>query len=1313
MSFINKSVIYARKLSVFFLFLFVFAIFLMVYFYKFIPGNREEFTNRGFRILKQFSGNIIQKNKEVKNTFINFKLTRAGNNLYDSSLKSFLKTEKFYEQLNNNLPYSIDSSEITRNNIARWDNGAIFKTDEIWAFHYSTGIEMPRKDSNRQTYSTAINIDDFLNPILETRKDIFKGYLLLSAENFTIPKTNKKDSSAKSNETTSSEKNKTAFAIVYKQGDISFSTELNADTLFKVQKNSDFANVIELDISGNKFKVFVCPFRLNEQNLMLAGLVPTGSYQDNIRSTPQSFVPIIVIIIILILVSLPYIKIFLLSPKEPIGKKDVLFTTLSIFIGSSVVVVISFYCLFEYSSHQTFNKRLIDIRHKIKVDIENEFDLAGQQLNDYVAKYHNDSFGIDEQKALIYQYKNDSIRDLVDSLLYPTIYKNTKRILWIDQQGHTMAKWNPFDFDAPLSIVTGQDYFKLFQKESPRPQPKDSSYKMIYPGKSIVTGEYLLYIVRPDHDSVFAPITKDNADLQPAYAAVMPFYSNCSEHPVLPNGFGFCLVDSLGRVLLHADEHKNLLENIIAETGDNERLQNCLKYKNTTLINNVTLYGEGCVFGVTPIKGQPISLVVFYNKNLLFDNTLRLLHFAVESLIYIYIVLALCIIFSTGISEKPTKLRFNIKRVEWIRPSYDNRVSYYFTVWYFIMLGIVTTVTFFTVICFGWDLRSIFYISLLLPLYAIWGFIAFRIKETNRFTENAQNEAAKQIAAQQEVANGMDELQKNIFGNIAIDVSTNSKLGRIIDRLLLFFREWFRPRNVTTLFIILFNVIIYIFLQKSPAYASAFWLVLLFQVLALSILGFYYFKLNRSVTNEITKENVGNITNAVWNSDIITSTKKLTDPIKVNYLNTLYLAMILIAILPAIGIITYGYQAEKIQFKKNKQLEIASAYAERQKFVFNELMPAYKKKIRDRLYRDNYYPDSIEFRAGIYLSDNDKAFPVPVTDKPGASLNLCDEPYATMMDDLFLISSIDFKSYSIKNKAKDNAWMFSTEKRSGRQFLKLNYKNKYIDSSLTGKSIVVESAINNPLKNFWNLDVFIKWFIGICVIVMAVISYWLIRSAVNRLFLLDYISSDKEIEVNHGFLDNHLKYASIKKPYFEALKIDHPVTHTFFKPQCVSVDKICSDDEYILAIAHYFSDSFQAIWESLSHGEQYFVFDFAADGYTNYKDSDTLYKLINKGIIIHQPDKFVLFSPSFRQYLLSKKGSEEIKKLKAENAIPGFWDTVRIPLLIFISVTAIFIFATQQDFSRQLTAILTSAIALPAVIMKFIEMVNSRSSGSK
>ena len=1217
----DKSIQFIRRLSVFYLLLIVLLVCFGLYYFNYVPHNKSGLNEWGQRSLNQIAGNFTQKSADIKDIF-------------DSAIIDSLKHKKgSYRYLNSNIPYTLDKAcddSVGKSN--RGDNNlpSIGKDrTEQWSIRYPT-------DSLKGDSLIYIRINDFLKPLLEGRDDIFDTYMLFRDSD--------KSGQGKS----------INLEVLYRDEGMSASAIINADTLLRTQKNSDLSGVVELSISGTVYEVFFRPFSFYKQHIYLAGLISKENYEKSAQSTPLNFIPYSVVLFLIIFINMPFLKIYLLSPMERINSRDVLSAALSFFVGSSLLVLIVIYLFINVFTRITFNHRLTKFGDRLHGDIENEFRLANDQLWQYDRLYHN--LSEKEKKVLVYRQTNDSIRSEVNAAMIPTVYNNISRIFWIDSSGNTIAKWNPFNFDAPLSSVRRFDIFKIFQRQVPIDTSfVNSEQNIIYTGKSNTTGEFQVYIAKPLRryisDTGGHPVKSINISLA--------VFLNSGTRPVIPTGFGFCLVDRDGRILMDADEHRNLTENLLEETGNNGHLAHCLQYKNDAIIDNVMLYGQPCQMKVLPLHGQPLSLVVYYNKRVLTNNILRLLHFTMETLLYVFLGLGGCILLA-GINSffTPTRLRFHLNKIEWVRYSTANKNAYAFTKIYYWYLTTLTIALYLLILLGGYDMRTLLYTSLILPFYTVWAFIFSGIKAIPRNMEKCKKYVSSIVKTEKSV--------------LLAGLSILFCVILINGICLPFFRNDFHVRrdSIALFFIFQGLAVLGLFLTRPLA--------------------------RKKETRRIVKEKEsGKRTNE-------------RDVCRPNYIASLSFAILLIGVLPTLGILNYGFYSEKIQYKKNKLLEIARNSEKRDLYLAGKIIPAYKPVVRAR-WAATYF-DSLLFHCGMYLTERDSAIysPVPPGDRTAPTIfatptprntEIADEPYAHFMDTRFIRTSQEYDNYSIGGKADDSSWQFYTTHDS-LNWLNLSYKNKIAEAR--DYHFLARSSLQNPLIDFLSLPVIIILLFILLAFGFMAIFNWLIKGTLDRLFLFRFARDPAPDQVSNLLM----KYLPLPE-----LRTEIPATRPdlykgfmdLVAPE-FSTDRNVRDREtLILAHELRFAPLYSSIWNSLSAEEQFVLFDFCVDGYTNYKNRELLNTLMDKGILILIDDAFKPFSLSFRNYVLSKKNSPALNQVMAAGSAGGAWTSLRIPILTLVAVVAIFTAFTQSDFTNKLTAFLTSVLALFPLVLKFLE----------
>jgi hypothetical protein len=130
---------------------------------------------------------------------------------------------------------------------------------------------------------------------------------------------------------------------------------------------------------------------------------------------------------------------------------------------------------------------------------------------------------------------------------------------------------------------------------------------------------------------------------------------------------------------------------------------------------------------------------------------------------------------------------------------------------------------------------------------------------------------------------------------------------------------------------------------------------------------------------------------------------------------------------------------------------------------------------------------------------------------------------------------------------------------------------------------------------------------------------------------------------------------------------------------------------------YYFS-----IWQSLSREEKFLLFDLAEDGLVNAVDKNTLCLLINKGVIHREDGAMRLFSPGFRNFILTGIGNSETEKIMEKVNDNRNWNKIKMPLALVSLAILAFILSSQHETS---TKLITSLGALAAVIPTIINFL--------
>ena len=128
------------------------------------------------------------------------------------------------------------------------------------------------------------------------------------------------------------------------------------------------------------------------------------------------------------------------------------------------------------------------------------------------------------------------------------------------------------------------------------------------------------------------------------------------------------------------------------------------------------------------------------------------------------------------------------------------------------------------------------------------------------------------------------------------------------------------------------------------------------------------------------------------------------------------------------------------------------------------------------------------------------------------------------------------------------------------------------------------------------------------------------------------------------------------------------------------------------------------IWQSLTHEEKFILYDLAEDGLVNTCDNFNLNMLICKGLIINNDGVLMLFNQSFRNFILTAIGENEMNRIKEQIKDNGRWGNLKAPLNIAILAILAFLFTSQQEAYSHIIASIGAFTAGIPVILRIFSM---------
>lgn len=555
--------------------LLVISIFILTYWYYFIPNNRKTIHKNGFLILQTIAGNINDLSDTRKSLYKNFYLNALSKTKRNPQLEA--KREFIIDTL---LKDNKLNAKIKVRKMKVVDKAA----DDIRVQDGKLLISI-FNDKLKEKAEFSEDITPLLQSVLSTqRSELFKSYLL-------------------------GKMNDSITELLYYDKQLAVRSDKGIDSLLPKGEEAYLTGIRELNLHDVSQKVFYYPFRVNQTQLIIGGFVDTKEYNTTLRQVPFYFLYPLVITFLLLLVLLPIIKFYVMDPNEQVRVKDVILFGMSVFTGAALITLtIIHYYLWKGEEYRV-RQNLFTLSNQIAKSFTNEIKRSYEQLTilDQYKIQHRPNTTKDPNYS-------DTIINIVRNS-DPSHYYYFDRISWVDSSGEQKIKADLYSKPV-FTNVSKRKYFEVFKKGAPYSLPGDPTKKIgLEPIYSITNADFNITISKKD-------------TVPGGFITALAIQPNSVINSILPAGYGFCIIDEQGNVQVHSDKNRNLNENFFEKTEPAWDITSAVITRQEKEINDVVAYGKTHQMLVLPIENMPFYLITFYDKGFIVPANMRILIFA-------------------------------------------------------------------------------------------------------------------------------------------------------------------------------------------------------------------------------------------------------------------------------------------------------------------------------------------------------------------------------------------------------------------------------------------------------------------------------------------------------------------------------------------------------------------------------------------------------------------------------------------------------------------------------------------------------------
>ncbi|MBV4359469.1 cache domain-containing protein [Pinibacter aurantiacus] len=839
-----------------------------------------------------------------------------------------------------------------------------------------------------------------------------------------------------------------------------------------------------------------------------------------------------------------------------------------------------------------------------------------------------------------------------DAFFYPRTYKMLDNVSWVEKNGTQIAKWSFLKSNAFSFLnVSAREYFRAIRFGKGYVMKKDSIF--IQPTLSWSSGEYSANVAIPSHKEFDVGNEKKRAVLITLGSIMYSTYN-----PVLPRPYSFAIIDKDGDVLFHSQSDRALHENLFDECNNNQEVINAVRHNDSVFVPSVNIYDNDVKMLITPIKGLPFYLAGFYNKR---EQNYFVYHISAFSFVCISVVLITLLFFLYLyylVGRKVSPLLFSPGESDWMKPALRKELYYKKLVVFFVLL--IALIVLVSIVIFEFCNAH----WLILDMAVLSCFLA---------------------------VTGYYIMKKG--------VPVNRRAENIGLRKLLY------PHNKILLF---FALILFVISLVIVFYTGSLWWLTIPWIFSIMVL------------------------TAVFKISSIPHFRYMNKDYLQHYVWAIFLSIILISVLPTFIFFKYALEHEKYLQVKSRQIYLAERIVDRSSFIDSVFSLTKISKYHQP--EDEAFENNVKYKMGYgiysaFSNVHDTAGPV-LPKRP----NSVDSFYKVVTQFLFLPSDhSDFFNntpyYGWSDRVSNNTVKFYYKKE-----INSNDNNVLlIETSLLGLDF---NLVSDLFKSF------LGWILLSIFVAALIVHFRVIKALAKRVFLNEFPGIDISDHTDKLWIDRHVNLKTVAEHDMDFLQEVERAHHRRKLDEAgeeeteetnTNGDKLLRHEKFTISHSHIYgyeseemeksnyanilrmqsvlTPTYDDIWKELSEKEKFILFDFALDGFTNYKNPDTLYGLFKKGLLRQDRENggLILMTYSFRNYLISKSDTPEIERLRRIVNRGGTWKLIQNIFFVTLLMVFAYLIITRQEVSTKIAAIISGLVSLVPALIKLFDRKTAES----
>ncbi len=634
------------------------------YSYVYVKNNEKKHIDKRFRVLAQVGKNIVVKEKGFQ-TIVEHAAEKAR-----EKIKEAEKKRQEVEPLKY-LRYEIKEA----NQLLKVNKSKFVKDDCFVRFNISSDSD---KDDKLKDYTIYLDASDFFEPL--KRPDGFDGIIVLI------------------------EKTALNGAVLYHSflGDIDISNlkELKKDSASgQCDPGLETGCLKDIKISNKNHKLFLQPIKLtpvkseDKRKWFVGGLIEDKKFQRETRKLEAGIITPLFILFAIFILSIPLLKLCLMSKFEQLDISDVVLTYIPIIFGVIALILLSLNIFQVSKDTNSVQEDLKTFAKEVGTEFASELRKAYRQLGKYDSEFRE---LMRKKQFKLKPGYNDNIINILSNPAYekckkddckiepplkplkhklrPSDYWLFKAAFWMDVTGQQILQLCTRQYGGRLINVESRKYFQ--DAGNWRLPGKPDSGFMMQSITSMTSGERLAAISMKSNLNSNLNSTEDQKEnsSKPGVAAVTTQLTSVID-TIIPEGYGFCIIDETGEVLFHSNTQRNLQENFIEEVENDEDLKYTIKSKQAKHLElDYQNMSHECY--VMPLQDIPLYIVTFHDIRYTTGTQGAIILYTVFLTLILSLFNILHFAAAARANYRKSRLERKFDAFEWLRPLKEKEAAY-------------------------------------------------------------------------------------------------------------------------------------------------------------------------------------------------------------------------------------------------------------------------------------------------------------------------------------------------------------------------------------------------------------------------------------------------------------------------------------------------------------------------------------------------------------------------------------------------------------------------------------------------------------